>query len=404
MPGHHHTAAGDSRLAGRARLISRWILAAVGAATVVGLVVMWPGGREGLLVGTPLDVPQLDATVTDVDTGPCDGAAPEESAPTCETLTIDVTSGPTAGTSSTIIQTFEQRGIHVEPGDQIVVARTPGAPEGFEYAFVDFQRHTPLLALAGLFVLSVLLLSRFQGLRAIVGALISVTVLVVFLLPALLEGNSPLLAALVAASVIAFLAIYATHGLNDRSTVALLGTLTSLALVGLLSVVFVELADFTGLVTKEGTVLQITAAQVDLTGLLLAGIVIGALGVLDDVTVTQVSAVWELRETNPTEPPKAIYGRAIRIGRDHIASTVNTLVLAYAGASLPLLLLFTQSTQPLTRVLTGEIVATEIVLTLVGSIGLVASVPITTALAVVMVGTGRRSDEPPVADPDASVA
>lgn len=387
MHPHHHGPVDGP--ASRARTVVRWILGVVAVATLVGAVVLWPGSRTDLLVDTALDIEQLDATVTDVEVSPCEGGDPAFS-PDCETLGIHVTSGPTAGTDSSIVQTFDQRGIHVEPGDRIVVARTPGAPEGFEYAFVDFQRHTPLLILAGLFVLAVLLLSRLQGLRALAGAAASMVVLVVFLLPTLLAGSSPMFAAVVAASIIAFLAIYLTHGINDQATVALLGTLASLALVAVVALIFVGLCDFTGLVNTEATVLQITAGQVDLNGVLLAGIVIGSLGVLDDVTVTQVSAVWELRAANPTESPRAVYTRAIRIGRDHIASTVNTLVLAYAGASLPLLLLFTQSTQPLRRVLTGELVAIEIVRTLVGSIGLVASVPITTALAVLLVGASRE--------------
>jgi uncharacterized membrane protein len=265
---------------------------------------------------------------------------------------------------------------------------------------VDFQRKTPLLLLAALFAVSVLLLGRLQGLRALAGAAVSVLVLVLYLLPALLEGTNPLALALVASSIIAFVALYVTHGVNDRSTVALLGTLASLALVGVLGFVFVEASQLTGLVGEETSILRITAGSIDFQGLLLAGIVIGSLGVLDDVTVTQVSAVWELRAADAAATSREVYHSAIRIGRDHIASTVNTLVLAYAGAALPLLLLFTQSTQPLSRVVSGEVIAVEVIRTLVGSIGLVASVPITTALAVLLVGKGRTV---PPAEPEAAV-
>ena len=147
-----------------------------------------------------------------------------------------------------------------------------------------------------------------------------------------------MLVALVTAPAVALAAIYLAHGFNHRSTVAYLGTAAALVLTGVLASVFVEACNFTGLADEEATFLQISAAQVDLSGLLLAGIVIGTLGVLDDVTVTQVSAVWELlRETDPDLSGRRLYGSALRIGRDHIASTVNTLVLAYAGASLPLL-------------------------------------------------------------------
>lgn len=358
-----------------------WFVIAMGAVTLLGLVVFWPGGRGDLLVGTPLDTPRMNATVTGVKAIPCD-ASTEVEVLDCETIDIRVTSGERSGDTSTILQSFEQRGYQIQQGDDIVVSYTPGADEGFEYTFVDYQRRAPLLLLAGIFVMVVLLLGRFQGLRALAGAGVSVLVLVVFLLPALLAGESPLVIALIAASVIAFGALYITHGVNDESTVALVGTQVSLLLVAALSVIFVSLSELTGLVATEAPMLQISTNRVDLSGLLLAGIVVGTLGVLDDVTVTQVSAVSELKAADPTATGRELYRRALRIGRDHIASTVNTLVLAYAGASLPLLLLFTQSTQPLGRVLTSELVAIELVRTLVGSIGLVASVPITTALAV----------------------
>ena len=169
-----------------------------------------------------------------------------------------------------------------------------------------------------------------------------------------------------------------------RTTVALLGTFASLAITGILGAVFIGATRLTGLSGEEVGFLRAFSGTLDFKGLLLAGIIIGALGVLDDVTVTQVSAVWELNASNPEMPVHGLYSAAIRIGRDHIASTVNTLVLAYAGASLPLLLLFTQAGQPLSNVLTGETVAIEVVRTLVGSIGLVASVPVTTALAVLV--------------------
>lgn len=239
--------------------------------------------------------------------------------------------------------------------------------------------------LAGLFALAVICLGRWKGVRALVGLGISLGVLGVFVLPAVLEGGNPLAIALVGSSAIALTALYLTHGFSARTTTAVLGTLMSLVLVGVLAAVFVDLARFTGLSDEEATILQVFASQIDLRGLLLGGILIGALGVLDDVTVTQVSAVWELKAANPDYRVRDLYRSAVRIGRDHIASTVNTLVLAYAGASLPLMLLFTQADQGLVDVLNGEAVAIEVVRTLAGSIGLVASVPFTTAVAALVV-------------------
>jgi uncharacterized membrane protein len=187
--------------------------------------------------------------------------------------------------------------------------------------------------------------------------------------------------AIVAAGAISFLALYLAHGFTTMTTVALLGTLSALLLTAGLATVFVELAEFSGLASEESGFLAAAASAIDLRGLLLAGVVIGALGALDDMTVTQASAVWELRAANPSYTTTQLFQAALRIGRDHVASTVNTLVLAYAGASLPLLVLFVLSHQPLTSVANSEVVAIEIVRTLVGSIGLVASVPLTTWLA-----------------------
>ena len=184
-------------------------------------------------------------------------------------------------------------------------------------------------------------------------------------------------------TAIALTALYLAHGVSARTTTAVLGTLCSLAVVGILSALFVDLTRLTGLADEEATFVQVFAAQVDLRGLLLGGFVIGALGVLDDVTVTQVSAVWELKRADPGSGFGDLYGAALRIGRDHIASTVNTLVLAYVGASLPLLVVYQLAGSGLRDVLTNEVVAQEVVRTLVGSIGLVAAVPITTALAAV---------------------
>jgi uncharacterized membrane protein len=187
--------------------------------------------------------------------------------------------------------------------------------------------------------------------------------------------------ALVGASVIMFVALYITHGFTVRTSVAVLGTLSSLLLTGLLAAMFTGWAVITGLASEEANFLGSTQAQLDLRGLFLAGVVIGALGVLDDVTVTQTAAVWELRAANREYGVGQLYRAGVRIGRDHIASTVNTLVLAYAGASLPLLILFSVSGRGLADTLTSEIIAQEVIRALVGSIGLVASVPVTTMAA-----------------------
>jgi uncharacterized membrane protein len=209
-----------------------------------------------------------------------------------------------------------------------------------------------------------------------------------FVIPSVLDGHSPLAVSLAGAAFIMIVVLYVTGGLNTQSTVAVLGTLLSLALIVALAWIFVEVSHLTGLADEDAVFLQTAGASVNIRGLVLGGIIIGSLGVLDDMTVTQVSSVWELRRADPTMPVRELYRSAERIGRDHIASTINTLVLAYAGASLPLLIFFTQSRLHLTQILTSEVIATEVIRTLVGSIGLIASVPITTALAAFVVTRG----------------
>ncbi len=363
---------------------------------VVLLVVFWPGDAPEVVEYQPFATTLYDAHISAAEETDCPGV-PAEDQPdldtTCLALELRLDEGPDAGGTSTLNYVETVGAAHLDVGDDIVVGYSPDAPAGLQYYFADFQRQTPLLLLGLVFVVAVLLLGRFQGLRALAGTAASLLVVGFFLVPALLEGTTPVLAALVAAAVIAVLAFYLTHGVSNRTNVAYLGTMAALGLTAALAALFVEVTHLTGLVDEDVAFLQLSVGRVDVTGLLLAGIVIGALGVLDDVTVTQVSAVWELHAADPEASTGALYRSALTIGRDHMASAVNTLVLAYVGASLPLLLLFTHAKQPLGRILTGEAVATEIVRSLVGSIGLIASVPITTALAVAVVGARHDHGE-----------
>ena len=256
------------------------------------------------------------------------------------------------------------------------------AEPGFRYQYNDRQRGSVLWWLFALFALAVIALGRWRGLAALVGLGASFAVLLFFVLPALVAGQEPVLVALTGASAIAFLALYVAHGFNFMTTVALLGTLVALVITVLLAMIFVDLAHLTGFTSDEAFVVQVgTSGGISITGLVLAGMVLGALGALDDVTVTQASAVWELRDASPDMSVRALARAGLRIGRDHVASTVNTLALAYAGAALPLLILFVFSRQSLGTIANSEVIATEIIATLVGSIGLVAAVPITTWLA-----------------------
>lgn len=359
-------------------------------ATILGMILLWPGAPDGALVaGEPTE--RFDATVVGVQRGDCPEAAGGESF-TCTEVTARLDEGSDQG-EEVSFQSAAGQGVRtVEEGDEIVLGYAPDSPPELRYFFIDYQRGFPLVVLAAVFAVMAVLLSRWKGLAALAGLAISLLVLVRFVLPAIVEGSNPLLVAITGASAIMLVTLYLAHGANARTTTAILGTLGSLILTGVLAVVFVEAVRLTGISSEEAAFLQVSADQINLEGLLLGGIMIGALGVLDDVTVTQASAVWELHAANPSFGFVALYRSAVRIGRDHIASTVNTLVLAYAGASLPLLILFSIANRPLGEALTGEIIAVEIVRTLVGSIGLIASVPLTTSLAAFVATRGGERE------------
>jgi uncharacterized membrane protein len=300
---------------------------------------------------------------------------------------VDVTSGSDRGHSAILPEVALGPGVaELHRGDKVVLGRTVDPTDGHvDYYFDDFQRRTPMLLLAVLFVVLVIAVGRWRGVASLVGLVLTVLVLVRFVIPSILEGNSPVAVALVGSAAIIFVVIYVAHGFSPKTTTALLGTLASLALTAGLAALFVALTHLTGLSSEETTSLQSTVGNVPLEGLILAGVIIGSLGVLNDVTVTQASSVWEIHDANPERSGRDLYRAGMRVGRDHIASTVYTLVLAYAGASLSLLILFSLSNQRVLNVLTGDLLGQEIVRALVGSIGLVASVPLTTALAAAVV-------------------
>jgi uncharacterized membrane protein len=372
------------------------ILLPIVAATVIGLVVLWPRGddrRGGLgAPGTALNS-LAKATVTRIDVVSCEGIDSELDGTVCLRNTARITNTADRGKTVSFNSSTSDGTPILKEGTRIVLVRIPAADPGGEplFSFYNFQRTRPLQLLVVAFVLTGLLIGRLRGLRALVALAISLTVLIGFMLPSIVDGRSPLLVAIVGASAVMLVALYLSHGFNVRTTCALIGTVTSLCITGLLARGFVSASQFTGLADDDANYLRAAAEQIDVRGLLLAGIIIGALGILDDVTVTQASAVWELHQASPQTGFATLFTSGMRIGRDHIASTINTLVLAYAGAALPLLLLFTQSGAPWREVALEEAVATEIVRTLVGSIGLMSSVPITTALTALLVVADRRA-------------
>ena len=377
----HGSGEPPSALLGRRALAIFAVLLTV--LTVLGLVLLWPGGTPASdEIGERGE--RVRGTVTALRSVPCSsgidepGDAPEPPRG-CVRLSVLVDEGPDRG-KTVELTTGREEGVSLDRG--IVLFRSPGEMELNErYQYADVQRGRSLALLGIAFVAAVVLFARRRGLLALVGLGLSVLVLTAFLVPALLEGSPPLLVGLVGASAVMILVLVLAHGPNVRTAIAMAGTGASLLLIMGLSTMFVSLSGLTGLTSDDDYYVQALFGQVDLRGLLLAGIVIGALGILDDVTVTQVSIVWELREADPSMPRRDLYAAAVRVGRDHIASTVNTLLLAYAGASLPLLVIFSTGGEGVIATLTNAVVAEEIVRTLVGSIGLVAAVPLTTALA-----------------------
>jgi uncharacterized membrane protein len=384
--GHSHGGTTDTpaRVHARARLLLLALVVPLLLATVLGLVVLWPADASPPtpdFMGGPAKL--AEGTVVKVDRRPCGGSG--DLAVLCQNAGVKLTSAAGADTGKVVdvevAQGADSPVLH--GGDKIVVGRA-GSGEGDDaggWYFSDFQRRGPLLALAVFFAVAVVIFGRWKGLFALAGLAVSFAVLVRFMLPAILIGKNPVAVAVVGSAAIMFAALYLAHGVNARTTTAVLGTVGALFLTGVLAWIFVGGTHLTGMATEESGLLAASLSGVSLRGLLLGGIVIGSLGVLDDVTVTQASVVWELHRANPAYGFQRLYAAGLRIGRDHIASTVNTLVMAYAGASLPLLVLFTLSSRNLGDVLTSEIVAQEIVRTLVGSIGLLSAVPITTALA-----------------------
>jgi uncharacterized membrane protein len=386
--GHGHGHGPAAPASRRVRLLLTWLLVPIALATVAGSLVLYPWGKAKPASTYQQGIP-VHGSITTATSGPClapgqvqVGGHPAPGDKPCLTVQVAMTDGAAVGSTVTLIVPIEPSTPRFSANDKVVLAYNGGDPrDPSSYQLVDFQRGLPLALLAALFAIAVVVLGRWQGLAALGALVLSFAVLVLFVLPSILAGESPLLVAIVGAGVIMFVALYLTHGLSARTSVAVLGTMVSLALIGVLSTVFAAAASLTGLDDSTSTLIGSLGHGIDARGLLLAGIVIGALGVLDDVTVTQTSAVWELRRANPSLDWRELYGAGLRIGRDHVGSAVNTLVMAYAGAALPVMLYSSISGVGLATILGSQDIAQEIVRTLAGSVGIVAAVPVTTVLA-----------------------
>lgn len=269
----------------------------------------------------------------------------------------------------------------VKEGENVVLAKVHGV-EKDSFFIIDKYRLTPIIIIALIFLLTVFIFAGIKGLSSIVGLVFSVLILALYIVPRIIAGADPLLTSLTGATVITCVSIFLAHGFKKRTVIAVVSTLLLLVTAAITAVIFVSAAKLFGTGSDAAYAIQLSALKdVDLRGLLLGGIIIGVLGVLDDVTTAQAAAVDEIHKANPKLTFKELYARGMSVGKEHMVSMVNTLVLAYAGVSLPLFLLFTLNEgQPLWVIFNSEFIAEEIIRTLVGSLVLILAVPFTTLL------------------------
>jgi uncharacterized membrane protein len=365
------------------------LLVPVGLATVVGLVVLWPAdeptrAEQAAVQFSPPGTTYPEGRVSSVEPFDCSipgGGGQVAQQLTCATVVVEVLEGDGAGEFQQLELPAEVYAGGIDVGDVLVLTRDPGAQGGTGYAFFDYDRDVPIIALTLTLAFAVVTVAvaRLRGLASLVGLAFAFFIMLQFLLPGLLGDSPPALISLVGSAAIMFVVLYLAHGFSARTTTALVGTLFGLTLVAVLGAVAVATARLTGLTSEETVTLQGYDPTLDFSGLVLAGIAVAGLGVLNDVTITQASAIWQLHEVDPGMPGRELYRRGMAVGRDHIASTVYTIVFAYAGAALPALLIFELSDRSWWTTLTSAALAEEVIRTLVGSIGLVLAVPVTTA-------------------------
>lgn len=371
---HAHSHSGRLNLEPKDRRRVQIILSAsvvpIAVATLIGLLLLWPRGE------TPVGSVQLTDTGVEMAIGEVTSIAEtDELGQTMVTMVVD-------GVEVPVHVPFDIIDNGLDVGDRIEAMFNPTALEtGTPYIFVDFVRDVPLGALLALYVIVVLLVARVKGLAALFGLAASLAVVGAFMLPSLMVGKEPLLVVIVGASAMMFASIYLAHGISIRTTTAVLGTLGGLVITGVLAAWSVGANNLTGTLSDDAIALYGQLGYLKMSDILLTGIVLAGLGALNDVTITQVSTVWELHSANPQASRRRIFSQGMVIGRDHIASTVYTLAFAYVGTSLPLLMSAALVDRGFLDLMTVGQIAEEVVRTLVASIGLVLAIPMTTAIA-----------------------
>lgn len=419
----------------RIRLLLAAIVIPLAVVTVVGMVLLWPTSEQSPVGSMPpyaAGTTSGQVKVTSLDPTPCEhtnnplmqapgsnraggkstngsdkSAAPNASAAPSEQGSSGSVNNPTAVVKghSTIpgavcAQVISGEGVgetvslqippevyaSLEVGTVVKILHSNPFPQGPGlYYYWDVERSQPMILLIAIYLLLVLLVARWRGAAAIAGLASSILILVYFVMPSLMSGASPLLVTLVGVSAMMFSSVYFAHGVSIRTTTALLGTFGGVLLTVLLAIWQVRAVHLSGATSEDAQLIFGFLPSVALPSLLICGIVIAGLGALNDVTITQASAIWELHAANPHMGRARLFARAMRIGRDHIASTVYTLAFAYAGTALPALLLAMMVDRPWWDIATSSSIAEEIVRTLIASIGLIAAIPLTTFIGTILI-------------------
>ena len=401
---HAHGPAPDLHLGRPARALLLGALAAVALATIIGMILLWPAHSPRTTAGSAFAAPGVTFPTARVDSvqKPCAQKYGGGADSTCGRISVTVGEGAAKGQQATIPVPPEVLEAGLAPGDTVELTRTPATTtQPAQLAYFTVHRNGSLWLLTGVFILVVAAVARVRGLLAVLGLGFGALVVVKFMLPALLTGANPVLVALAGSAAIMFVVLYLAHGPSLRTSAALAGTLIGVLITAGVAILAVRSATLTGSTDETTGILTAFTAHIDLQALLVCAITIAGLGVLNDVSITQASAVWELKAAAPQIDSRTLFGRAMRIGRDHIASTIYTIVFAYAGAALVVLLLLYVYQRPPLELLSAEDIAEEVTRTLASAIGLVLAVPATTAIAVACVngsrGPARRPAHLPIA-------
>ncbi|MCT1410781.1 MULTISPECIES: YibE/F family protein [Corynebacterium] len=374
---------------------------------LIGLVLLWPSSAtsehtsEEFESTYALNHPQVEATVEKTDHSACQseqtGLAfdtppliPEKEEVDCDRALVKITSGEDEGKMTQLVTYGNAGDPELQPGDNIVLSKATDPTGSVSYAFADYQRSNSLLLWGVVIAIVIIAFAAWHGVRAIIGLGLSLGIVFSFLIPALIAGTNPLWVALAACTAIILLAVPLVHGVNWKSASAVGGSLTALAIAAFLAWAAIDSSQLQGYSSEDNLKLLLYMPNVSILGVLLCGFVVGALGSLADVAIAQASTITELHESDSAASPLELFLSAMRVGRDHIASMVYTLILTYTGAALPLLLLITAAERPAGQILSSDLVATELLRSGVGAMALTLAVPITTLIAAFTVPSRRR--------------